>query len=526
MPPEEAPASRVDAGVVVSALVAVGLAAASYLFLGRLHLNLADEGYLWYGTLRVLEGQVPMRDFQSYDPGRYYWSALGALVWGPGILALRLSGAAFQALGLFAGLLVARRVVRHVWLLLPVGLVLAGWMFPRHKFIEASLAMAAVYVAVRLFEKPSSRMHLIAGVFVGAAGFMGKNHGLYAFLGLLLLIGFLHVKLREGSLLRKLGAWAAGIAIGSAPMILMLGLAPGFFDAFVDSTRTTLAQGTNLPAPYPWPWRMEYAGLDWGEWLSQISLAISFMLPVLVYPIGLILAATARPGSLRSRSVLICSSMIGIFYAHHAAVRSDVLHLAQCIHPLLLGVFALPMALGRSKRRAWQWVAWVLFAWITWFSVMGANPLLRDGRFRRALLVEHYVAGDALLLEPRVADYLSRVEAVVRRHVANETLFIAPFFPAFYPLLGKSAPCKETYFFWPRAEREVQLRMIQDFESHGLRWALIVVTTIDRREDLFFSQSHPLVRDYLGTNFVRVRTPELPGNHLLLRRREPTGTDP
>src|SRR3990172_9850386 len=167
--------------IIKTALLAFGLVALSCWVQVDIGLNLADEGYLWYGTIQTVAGQVPLRDFQSYDPGRYYWGALWSYVLGDGIMALRASTAIFQALGLFLGLLAARRVIRSYWLLALFGLLLVVWMHPRHKLFEPAIALSAVFFAVRLIERPELARYFLSGVFICLAAFFGRNHGLYLF---------------------------------------------------------------------------------------------------------------------------------------------------------------------------------------------------------------------------------------------------------------------------------------------------------------------------------------------------------
>ena len=73
-------------------------------WLSNVGLNLADKGYLWYGTLQTVTGGIPIRDFKSYDPGRYLWGAAWGHLTGTGIVGLRVSNALFQAVGFFFGM--------------------------------------------------------------------------------------------------------------------------------------------------------------------------------------------------------------------------------------------------------------------------------------------------------------------------------------------------------------------------------------------------------------------------------------
>lgn len=142
-------------------LLSVALVILSLYLQRNIGIDLADEGFLWYGAVQTASGEVPVRDFRSYDPGRYYWAAFWLKLFGNSLISLRISVGIFQAIGLSLGLLVLRRVIRSWWVLAIAGFVLIAWMIPRHKLFDSSIAMAAVYFAVCLIQKPSLMQHFV-----------------------------------------------------------------------------------------------------------------------------------------------------------------------------------------------------------------------------------------------------------------------------------------------------------------------------------------------------------------------------
>ncbi len=78
-------------------LLASALVTASFVLQGNISLDLADEGFLWNGTLRIGQGKIPIRDYKSYDPGRFYWSFAWTKLFGGGILGIRGAAAVFTS---------------------------------------------------------------------------------------------------------------------------------------------------------------------------------------------------------------------------------------------------------------------------------------------------------------------------------------------------------------------------------------------------------------------------------------------
>lgn len=515
------PFRRSEPDLVFVLLVALSLAGLSFLIQGHVGLGLRDEGFLWYGVERTRLGEIPLRDFRAYEPGRYFWCAAWMKIFGPGIVALRMASAIFQALGLACGLLAARRAVANRWVLVPLGAVLLLWMVPPWKLFEPSLAMAAVYVGVRLLEHPTPLRHAVAGAFVGFAAFMGRNHGLYTAISLggLALLAFL--KVDRAAIGRKVAFFAAGIGLGCSPLLALLLCTPGFREAFVESVRTYLEQDAlNAPLSVPWPWKVPVAGQS----IAAIATGWGVGLCFLALPVFLVAAIATALSTRREvfprAALLAACGFVGAAYAHHAAVRSDFLHLAQAIHPLWIGLLAFPVAFGSASARAST--AWIASGSLL-FGVAAIGPQSSIARrlapIRPGLAhVRVEVAGDSISIDGETARLVELVSEVVRTRVgAEEVVWFSSHFASLYPILDRRSPVWDIYPAW-KASEEVQARMVRELEI--VEWAILADEPA-YNPGLALSKTYPRVWRMLTGEFEIVPVQDLPSWIHVLRRRRP-----
>ncbi len=409
------------------ALLSSALVVISFLLQYNIGLNLADEGALWYGAIQTASGQIPVRDFQSYDPGRYYWSAFWMLLFGKGIISLRLSIAIFQTIGLTFGLLALRRVIRSWAVLFIAGFVLLMWMIPRHKVFETSLAMASVYFAVCLVDNPSLRQHFITGIFVGISAFFGRNHGMYNLLAFSLLMLFIRFKQQKTGLVKHAAVWIGGILLGYSPMLIMMLMVSGFFESFLASFAILLRRGsTNMPLPVPWPWRVNYSRMGVLQTIISFTTGCFFLLLPLFSISVIIHLLTSKKENLKRKSLLIASSLVGIIYMHYAFARADVGHLAQGIVPLLIGMLALPFTLDVNSKKVVCSAGLAIVLVMTFFSA-GTQSWCYLKAAEPETYIKSSIAGDDLWIPLLDAQYIKVVERINSQWILpGEGLLIVP----------------------------------------------------------------------------------------------------
>lgn len=474
----------------------------------------ADEAYLWYGTLRLLEGQVPVRDFRSYEPGRYLWCAPFMLAIQRGVLAIRIASNVFYALALTLGLAVLRTQDVSLLPLLTLGAVAVMTVEEPYKLFEPGFAWLWIAAASLLIGTPSMAHGLLLGVVIGGAATFGLNLALYTSGATLVLVSWLWL---QGNLqLAQFLCLVVGSALGAAPLILYMLCAPGFLAALLERrVFAVLRRGTtNLPLPIPWPWKTRWGSAQrwvvvrrWSEGLAYLAMPL---IPVLAV---VLLFWPGLPRDPSATSGLAAAACLGLFAWHHAYSRADPWHFYQSHIPVLVTAVLL---LDRCPQ---GWL--ILAAWLAFLLLYFIR------RPRRGALPEESLSCDCdgwrLHCNPEtklVVDRLKERLASVSTPT-QEWLVALPWMLWLLPMLKLRSPVYDTFCVYP-ASLDEQQKMISQIESSLVELAIIDTSNLDGDARLSFSRTHPLVMDWLLRHFDQIDC-GLPNQLLMLQRQRPQG---
>jgi hypothetical protein len=495
-----APAITLMSRVVIALLFSTAFVAGSFVWQGRDGFNMGDEGFLWYGVQRVLAGEVPILDFMSYDPGRYYWSAaLMRLMHDDGIMAMRGAATVFQLLGLFVGLLLLLRPKSRldVPLFTLAAITLTAWMFTWYKVYDTSLAIMLVGILTFVVQEPSRLRFFFAGIGIGFLAVFGRNHGVYGIAGILGVTIYLACKQRKlRGLPSALAVCACGVTLGYLPILVMLIAVPGFAAAFWASIRFLFETGaTNLPLPVPWPWSIQIARLPIATAAINVLTGV-FFVAILTFSV-LSLLWVFRQALLKKplAPAFVASAMLAVPYAHYAFSRADLIHLGLGIFPFLVGIFLLMQDRSRRMRRLLGAAA----ASATLVVVLPQHPGWNCLMIESCVAME--IGGSTLKVEPLIGKFVTMLNAVVEQHAPNgKNFLVTPLWSGAYALFNVRSPMWEIYALFKR-DSEFQLREIERIKAAQPGFVLVLNIPLDGHEDLRFRNTHPLIEQYVRENF-------------------------
>lgn len=502
-------------------LFSIAVVWAGLLWQGRMGFQLSDEGSLWYGTQQVMKGDVPIRDFMSYDIGRYYWSAaLMSLQGDNGIMALRYAVAVFQVLGLYSGLiLVARTSVKpwsFPWFAMATA-ILVVWMYPRHKLFDASISIGLIALLTFLAERPKPSRYFLTGLGVGLAAVFGRNHGVYGAFGSIVEMIFLLSRSETVvSAPRAVGAWAGGVVVGYSPVLAMVVFCPGFGQAFWEGIRYVFeVKTTNLTLPIPWPWLITYRQLSVGDSIRSFFVGLFFIGTLIFGLIGLgrtIWSAWCKEAI--SPPVLGCL-VLALPYAHYAYSRADIGHLALGIFPMLLGLM---VWMSELSSKSFKWSAGGALCAASLLVMLPMHPgwQSRVGRQWSPILIGR----ETLYADQPTERDVAFLKILVTRFAPNPTerFLTVPSWPGAYALMDRPSPTWEIYPLLPRSELFQRTEILR-IEKFPPSFVLINDYAQDGREELRFRNSHSILNSYLETHYKSAVNVVVPASnyHVLIR---------
>ena len=483
-------------------LACVAAVVAQFFWEGRYGFSLADEGFLWYGAQRVLAGEVPVRDFMAYDPGRYYVSAAWMALWADnGVMVLRGALAIVQGLGLLIGLLLLtheRRDRSILWLLTAMSTLMV-WMFPRHRMFDVVTSLGLLYALTRLASKPSGRRFFVAGIAVGLAAVFGQNHGVYGLIASLGVIGYASIRRPpEYQRTRGILVWGAGVVVGFSPVLVMLAAIPGFATQYWEGIRFLFEiRATNLPLPVPWPWLVSFSNTSLAESMHDLVTGLFFVALALFAVAGIAwILRGLRRGSVDT--VVTASAFLALPYAHFTFSRADLDHLAQGVFPFLVGSLAF---LG-SRRSPVRWSLSLGLCAASLLVMVPKHPGVQCRYVREC--VEAQVGADLLRLDLQTAEQVGLLHRLAADFAPAGGSFVAvPYWPGAYALLGRRSPMWSIYALFPRGLK-FQEDEIDRIRAADPAFIVIMDHPLDGRDALRFSNTHSVIDRFLTEAFTRL----------------------
>jgi hypothetical protein len=494
--------------LVVLAVVLVGCTA-SFLLEGHIGFNLWDEGYLWYGVQRTLLGEVPVRDFMSYDPGRYYWAAaLLDLFHARGIIAVRAATAVFAALGVAAASALVWRSPcdnkkARFWLCLATIVLCLLWMVPWWKQYDEAVSVALVASLARVLTLPTRRRFLIHGILVGLAAVLGRNHGLYGVIACLFALLLLTRVISRRDWIGCTSWFIAGVILGFSPILIGLCINHGFASMFWESIRYMLFEykGTNLPLPVPWPWKVPMVG-EVAAWSRSLVIGCVYVALPLFCLCGLTLTSI---NVLCERKIeypaFVACVLTAVPYMNVAFSRADLSHLAQTIFPFLLGTI---VWLSHLQRR--QWMRTVCLGLLVLASFWMMLPMHdRYVRYAQGTWRKVAVGQDTLWMSDDVASSTEDIKQLANRYLSKGgTMLSVPVWPGAYALTGVRSPVYEIYALFPHSDL-FQAQEIARLQRAQPALVLFNDIAVDGRSDLRYGVTHPLLMDYIDRHYHAIQ---------------------
>lgn len=429
----------------------------------RAGMVLKDEGILAYGAERVMQGQIPNRDFVSVQPPLSFYTAAAMFrLFGTSLGSLRILGISIYLLIVLFVYGIARNVTCPP-LSLAAAVPALALGIPYFYFIPFAVwqGITASLAAAFLFLRASLGRHhalaLPAGIMTAVSILLRHDQALY--LAISILVFLLGLKYTKGAptcarnLRRLLALWGIGIATVILPFGLYWwaqGAWPKMIAQLITFPLTTYAKTSSLPFPR---FSLETT-------FSENAIIVLYYLPPTVEAlvgIWLLVRVLHRQFHLREAVIAFLFLWSALFYCQ-VLNRSDLYHLLITLAPFFLlaaccwGVFR--EKLDKITGNLWQNGYWLKTSAASANTIAGVVLILFLWTISRVCLPDVRKESEAPTLEragirvegaQRLSDFIRTVQSYAP---PDRSILCLPYDPILYFLCERRNPTHWNYL-WP-----------------------------------------------------------------------------
>lgn len=427
----------------------------------RVNIDIADEGFLAFGAVRVLEGQIPNRDFVSLQPPLSFYTLAGVFkALGASLASLRIFGLCLYILIALVVYALGRQMANSMVAL--AGALPATFLgMPYFNFVpfavwQGSLSsLASAFCTIRAAKTGHRGWALGSGLFACSAVLARQDQGFYVALSIVIYLLVLRL-MRPCNVrlhLRQLSiSWAIGL---TAPLAVLgaywmaIGAIPSMYQQLIVFPLTTYARTSSLPMP----------ALGWDAPVQELAVIMLYYAPPLVYAmVGVWLFAVfaLRRCRIEHAHFGFLLVLATLFY-FQVLTRSDLHHLLITLAPffVLCGWAAAAAASsvacslggpdhsirwGRTAARGGLATAAIL---LMVFFLLVKTLILSAPELSPTMLTQER---GGVRLATQTARVLDEVVGIIQSHTEpNRSILCLPSTPMLYFLANRRNPTKWNY---------------------------------------------------------------------------------
>ncbi len=513
-------------------LVLIYLVLVAYLYsFSNYGLNVWDEGGYANGTLRTLNGEKAMEDFNpsGYLSGRYIYGVIFFKLFGISIQSLRIGVILITPIMIFMVYSISRHIMPQSFAFLTAVFVLSAPGMYYNRFFTF-FSVLNLYLLVRCVGKVQPQRYLYLAGAILLSGFFKFEVALFSFLCSVVILtiqSFLrtkqHLSLIEEGQVSIIGQTKFWISIGLLVLILISGVSFLFKKDFFNLA-VNMVLGSYHVWGNPFPSLFPFFKL-WNELGShEMFQRLLFYIPVWIYS-GVALFITIKiikQRGVKSIDLYVLSILlIGVCAYGLVLWRTGFDNLLRTLPPAyILFCYILFLARGRLLSLAEMLTQESAFLLLIRKTTINVVTVFLPFLFFYEMNTNHgFYAGTigavkqetALLDMPRAKVYTNHAEAKWVEEVVDriethsevgDPILALPLNPIFYFLTDRKNPTKYDWVLPGMLNEKDEKKVIEQLQASPPKVIVFVDIPIDGKEDRRLANYTPLIYSYLAKNYI------------------------